>query len=86
MSIKDNYNNSSNAFNHKMNKPKKDNNNIQTQTKTKQVSKIFFIGLVLTIVPTMFLSSNSLLSNGGNNIEQLHMELLRYLNQMIITP
>ncbi|CAN5650963.1 hypothetical protein BH23THE1_BH23THE1_25380 [soil metagenome] len=45
--------------------PKKHNNHLQGQF--KQVSKIFFIGLVLVIAPIAFMSSNTLYVNGNSN-------------------
>lgn len=68
MSIKDN-NNSNCNYNQDTSQTK--NHNSSLQNSTKQVSRILVIGLVLTLAPALFLASNSIFSNGGNNIEQL---------------
>jgi hypothetical protein len=68
MSIKDN--NSSSSSNHMDNSsiPENGSNGKQSQRQFRQVSKILFIGLVLTIAPVVFMSSNMLYVNGNSNV------------------
>ncbi len=63
MSIKDNTSNVTYKDNTSL--PKKYNNHSQGQI--RQVSKLFFIGLVLAIAPVAFMSSNMLYVNGNSN-------------------
>ena len=60
------YSNSSNHMDNTIT-PENGSNNKHSQGQFRQVSKILLIGLVLTIAPIAFMSSNMLYVNGNSN-------------------